>query len=413
MSQQAATSILVLGLNYAPEEIGIGPYTTGIAEHFASLGHKVEVVAGRPYYPQWSPFPGYRAWWRHQVEGGVGVTRCPHYIPRTPGGLKRLLHHASFALASLLPALRHALRRPDVVVTVAPSLVATPVAWLAARFGGAKLWLHVQDFEVEAAAATGLVGERSFPARLGRALERFILSRADLVTTISPQMCRRLREKGVGEGRVAELRNWANHLDAIATANGDALRCEWSLEGKLVALYSGNVANKQGLDVVIDAARLLVGRKDIAFVVCGEGPNRARLEERAAGLANIQFHGLQPAERFAPLMRMADVHLLPQLADAADLVLPSKLTNILASARPAIATAASGTGLAQEVEGCGLVVPPEDPEALAKAIATLADDPVQAGAFGKAAAERAEQRWRKGAVLAQANQLLARLTDGG
>lgn len=404
--------IAILGLNYAPEPIGIGPYTTGLAEWLASQGHDVSVVAGRPYYPKWAPFEGYPTGWNTEEQNGVRVTRCPHYIPKKPSGSRRILHHASFALGSLLPMFRETSARPEIVLAIAPSLLSVPIALFCARACGAKLWVHIQDFEIEAALAAGLLDADSLGFRLGRAFERSMLTRSDLVTTISPQMCSRLVAKGVKKDRVEELRNWANHIDAIRTADPATLRKEWNLGDKFVALYSGNVANKQGLEVVIEAARLLENRTEIAFVICGEGPNRAVLEQRAKGLVNIRFENLQPEESFGPLMRLADCHLLPQLADAADLVLPSKLANMLASGRPVIATAEEGTGLANEVEGCGIVVQPEDPGDLADAIAALADDRARADALGKAAAVRAEQRWSKHSVLSSLDSALAKLVDG-
>jgi len=405
-------SVLVLGLNYAPEAIGIGPYTAGLAEHFARQGHPTTVITARPYYPQWKAVDGYSTFWSLRKENGVTVVRCPHYIPASPNGRRRLLHHASFALASLAPMFRQMFTRPDVVLCVVPSLLGLPVAWLVAKLGRAKLWIHVQDFEVEAAQATGLLAKGSPAARIGLAAERFLLRRGDLVTTISPQMCAKLSEKGVPNQRIAEMRNWANHLEAIAKADGDQIRAEWGLEEKFVALYSGNIANKQGLEILVDAARQLQGNERIAFVICGEGPNRTRLEDRARGLRNFQFHNLQPSDRFAALMRMADCHLLPQIGGAMDLVLPSKLTNMLASGRPTIATAEAGTGLAQEVQGCGIVVPPEDPSVIANAVLTLAEDNALAASLGNAASKRADERWSRPRVLAQADSLLDRLVAG-
>ncbi|HZF46892.1 MAG TPA: glycosyltransferase, partial [Sphingomonadaceae bacterium] len=174
---------------------------------------------------------------------------------------------------------------------------------------------------------------------------------------------------------------------------------EWNITTPHVALYSGNIANKQGIELVIEAARLLQSRDDLTFVICGEGPNRARLEAEAAALPNMRLHDLQPRERLGELLGMATVHLLPQLAGAADLVLPSKLTNMLASGRPVVATADPGTGLADEVDGVGMVTPPGDAAAFAGAIASLVDDPESAARLGKAARERAEQRWSRKAIL--------------
>ena len=208
-------NVLIVGLNYAPEAVGIGPFTQGMAQGLARRGFAVEVIAGKPYYPQWRASPGFAASaWMASTEHGVRIVRCPHYIPRNPGGLRRIVHLASFALAALMPALRAALRpradRPGVVICIAPALLSVPVAWIAARLAGAELWLHVQDFEVEAAFATGLVGGHGWAARLARGVENALLRLADRLSTISPQMCAKLVAKGIDPARVIEIRNWAN-----------------------------------------------------------------------------------------------------------------------------------------------------------------------------------------------------------
>lgn len=407
--------LAVLGINYAPEEIGIGRYTTDMTEALAARGHTVEVIAAKPYYPQWSIHRDHRAaGWRRTAENGVKITRCPLYVPAQPTGLKRIVHLASFAVSALLPALGLALRarraQPEVIMCIAPALLSVPVAWLAARLAGAKLWVHVQDFEVEAAFATGLVNSGGLAARLARALENRLLRLADRVSTISPQMCARLVDKGVLPERVIEIRNWADGKFAIDPEAGAAFRAEWGLREAKVALYSGNIANKQGIDLVIEAARLLAHRPDIAFVICGDGPNRARLEQLATGLANIHFHPLQPSGRVAELLCLASVHLLPQIPGAADLVLPSKLTNMLASGRPVVATAAPGTGLYDEVEGCGLLTAPGDAAALAAAVATLIDDPALAETLGAEGRRRAVERWSLGTIIARLENALVELT---
>nr|WP_317892201.1 WcaI family glycosyltransferase [uncultured Sphingomonas sp.] len=393
--------ILILGINHAPEPVGIGPYTAGAVAALAAAGHEVQLVTAKPYYPGWALAPGCsRTLYRRETRGRTTIWRCPLYVPRQPSGARRVAHHLSFALAALPPMLAAAARfRPQLVLTVAPSLLSVPVAKLAARIAGAPLWIHVQDFEVEAAFATGLLEGAGPLARLARAFEATTLKSAHIVSSISPQMCRRLEQKGVPAGRVVEFRNWAE-LDTITPLGvPSGYRSEWGLGNRHVALYSGNIANKQGIEILVEAAHRLAHREDIVFVICGEGPNRARLEARAAALTNIQFRPLQPAERLGALLGLASVHLLPQTAGAADLVLPSKLANMLASGRPVVATAAAGSGLACEVEGCGMVTPPGDPAAMAEAIATLIDDGPRSEAMGVAARRRAEARWSRRAIL--------------
>ena len=403
--------VLIVGLNYAPEPIGIGPYTTGLAEYLAQRGHRVEVAAGRPYYPQWRAYPGFtRFAWRRTSEAGVSITRCWHYVPRKPGGAKRILHHLTFALTALPVALWRAVRdRPDAVVCIAPSILSAFPARMAAWLGGAKLWLHLQDFEVDAAFATGMVkGPRL--ARILLAAERAVLRMADMVSSISPQMVARLVDKGVPPERTYELRNWANAVPNGESAN-PGYREEWNLGSRKVILYSGNVARKQGAGLIVEAAQRLAGRGDLVFVICGEGPELANLKAQAEGLDNVRFKPLQPAARLMELLELATAHLLPQVDAAADLVLPSKLTNMLLSGRPVIATTLPGTGLYDEVQGCGLAIPPGDTDALAAAIVRLADDPVQAAALGDAGRTRAAQRWSHDALLADFERRLAALAN--
>ena len=391
--------LLLLGLNYAPEPVGIAVYTSGLAEALAERGHEVRVIAGNPYYPQWRLHDGYRQAVTTRRENGVAVTRVPHYIPAQPSGARRIAHHASFAASLYRPALAAAARGADMVLAVAPSLLSVPVAARAARRAGAPLWLHIQDFEVEAAFAMGLMPAQASLSRLAAAAERRVLAMADLLSTISPQMCARLAEKGIPPQRIVELRNWYNPAFDFTHADDSTYRAQWQLGNRHVALYSGNIANKQGLDTVIAAARLLAAREDIVFVICGEGPNRARLEDQAQGLANVQFHDLQPAERMADFLSLASAHLLPQVAGAADLVLPSKLANMLASGRPVVATAVSGSGLHAEVEGCGLTTRPGDAAALADAVTRLVADAALRDRLGAQGRARAHQRWSRAAIV--------------
>jgi colanic acid biosynthesis glycosyl transferase WcaI len=407
--------ILILGLNYAPEEVGIARYTSGMARGLARRGRHVSVVAGHPYYPQWRRYPGFGGGWKRSLEQGVEVVRCPHYVPRAPSGAKRLMHLASFALAALPAMLRAALaprRRPDLVMCIAPALAGMPVAWLAARISAAPLWLHVQDFEVDAAFATGLIERRGIGGLLGPAAlraERRLLRAADRVSTIGPQMIERLVQKGVARERIAEVRNWADGSIAPDPSRGGSFREEWSLGTRKIALYSGTISNKQGINLLVEAAQRLEHRDDIAILICGEGAGREALERAAARCPNLVIKDLQPTERMRELLGLAHVHLLPQLAEAADLVLPSKLANMLASGRPVVATAHAGTGLHEELQGCGLCTPPGDGAALAGAIAELVDDPGRAAELGEQGRLRAAARWSEAEILDRLDVAVAQL----
>lgn len=395
-------NILIVGLNYAPEKVGIAVYTTGLAEALVAAGHRVEVVAGQPYYPRWQTEPGYSAWrWTRTMENGVVVRRAPHYVPSNPTGIRRIVHHLTFAAASFFPAVSAALsQKPDLVLSIAPSLLSAPVACIAAQISGASKWLHVQDLEIEAAFGMGLLKEQSWLGRLARGFERRIIRAYDRVSALTPEMQTQLIGKGLERERATILRNWADPtISPRHPSSAAALRHELGIKTPLVALYSGNIANKQGIEIVVDAARLLAERSDLTFLICGEGPNLDALKALGVGLPNLCFAPLQPKARLPELLALADIHLLPQLPAAAQVVMPSKLTNMLASGRPVVATANAGTALAREVEGAGLITQPENPVAFADAVARLCNDVALRQRLGEMAAKRAGEVWGHDAIV--------------
>lgn len=401
--------ILLVGINYAPELIGVAKYNTELCEALAAAGHEVRVVTAPPYYPEWNIPKEYRSWfYRSDIINNVSITRAPIYVPKKPSGAKRLLHHFSFALTSAGPTISEALRwRPDVVFSVAPSLMSAALtAWIARRTG-AFSWLHVQDFEVDAAFDLGILSNKGLRRRMV-AVERSILRSFDVVSTISPQMLDRLAHKGVAPERIREFRNWTD-TKQIAPSDGlTSFRKELDLkETDFVGLYSGTMSNKQGLDLIVEAARRLQqSNPNIRFILSGEGPHKATLQGLAAGLTNVQFLGLQPDTRFIELLRTADFHLIPQRAEAADLVLPSKLGGILASGRPVIVMANPGTGLAEEIGRGGLVIPPGDAGCLANAALGLAGDAALCRSLGENARKIAVARWDKATIVSAVEQTL-------
>lgn len=392
--------IALISLNYAPEITGIGLYSGELAQSLATKGHDVHVICSYPFYPEWQRHPTFaERGWSVRSEQGVTVYRCPCYIPANATGARRIFHYISFMLASLKPALsiwRKA--RPDLVFSVAPALLAAITAIILAKASRAKSWLHIQDFEVEAGFATGQISAAGIPARLALWLERRIFRRFDRISSISPEMRCKVLERSIPAARVTELRNWAG-IDRITPQTHSSYRDEWGIKSEHVALYSGSIARKQGIETIIDAARIMAQRTDLTFVVCGNGPTRGELEKLAAGLHNILFCDLQPMDRLNELLNLATVHLLPQKRDAADLVLPSKLANMLASGRPVVAGVESDRGLAREVEGAGLIFRPEDGPSMAAAIKRLIEDKNLYANCSEKARQLAEARWSKNAII--------------
>jgi colanic acid biosynthesis glycosyl transferase WcaI len=410
--------LLVLSMNHSPELTGIGKYTGEMVDGLAARGHEVHIVCAPPYYPAWQLGSGYRAW-RYTTETprpGVTVHRCPLWVPSQPNASKRLLHQASFALSSAPVLLGLALRwRPQVVMAVAPATLAAPAAWLAARLSGARAWLHVQDLELDAAFKLGFLrGARV--QRFCQGLERALMGAFDRTSTISRRMLRQLACKGVDLSRATLLPNWVDlrSVDPVRCAeSAQALRAQLGIDpSQKVLLFSGTMNRKQGLDVLVQAAALLQHRSDIVFLLCGQGEMRAPLEEAARDLPQVRFLDLRPAHELGALLTMADMHLLPQLRNAADLVLPSKLGGMLASGRPVIAAADEGSEIAMLVQHAGWRVEPESASSFASAIARLCDDEALRLRLGSAGRYLAERKLGGDAVLDQLCLELQTLTQG-
>jgi len=180
---------------------------------------------------------------------------------------------------------------------------------------------------------------------------------------------------------------------------------------KVILLYSGNMGAKQGLERLGPLAESFRCDERVHFIFCGDGAFRGQLEAAVRDLPNVSLLPLQPLERLNDLLNAADIHLLPQRASAADLVMPSRLSAMLASGRPVIATAHAGTQVASVVEGRGLVVRPEDALELHAAVRTLVDAPQLRCEFGHAAREYAVRHLSKQAVLSQFEQDLGNLVE--
>ena len=394
--------VMVIGINYAPDLIGVAKYTTELCESLTLDGHEVRVVTAPPYYPDWRVPAGYRSIWykRHRLND-VDIMRAPIYVPRRPSGAKRLLHHASFLLSATIPLLWTAVRwRPDIVFAVAPSLLSAPIAGLAATMTGAASWLHVQDMEIDAAFELGLL-RKNATRKLMLGVERWILHSFDRISTISPQMMRCLERKGIAPERLCEFRNSVDTSVIVPGSNQTSFRSDLHLKPTdIVALYSGAMSNKQGLELIIEAAAATrISHPSLQFVLCGNGSVKPALIRMASGLSNVHILGLQPQERVSELLNTADIHLLPQKAEISDLVLPSKLAGMLASGRPVVAMAAHGTGIALETEGAGLVIPPGDAQALAAAVIALAEDAAMRASLGAVARTRAMQKWDRASIM--------------
>lgn len=407
--------ILIYGINYAPELTGIGKYTGEISCWLAKRGHKVEVITALPYYPQWNVYDSYRGrLWHVEAMEGVKVRRTPLYVPQRVTGKTRIIHEMSFGLGSLYHWLPAFGRKFDVLIGVCPPLQMGLLPYMYKALRGKPFVFHIQDLQVDAAKNLGLIKNPYLLSVLYK-VERHLLRNASIVSTISEGMVKKIVNKGINGERTFLLPNWADTNFIRPLPRENLLRKElgFSPEDKVI-LYAGNMGEKQGLEVVIEAAQRLKYRQDVVFAFVGEGAAKKRIQAMAgaAGLDKVKFFSLQPYARLPELFSLADLHLVTQKRAASDLVMPSKLTGILAAGGASIVTAEKDTTLYDTIEkaGMGILVEPECSEALYMALSQAIDNNLEEIRVN--ARRYAEENLGRDNVLERFEHLLHRLIDG-
>jgi colanic acid biosynthesis glycosyl transferase WcaI len=402
--------VIVWGINYAPEFIGIAPQNVALCEFLAEQGHEVEMVTTFPYYPAWRKRPGDRGrLYRTDVVNGVRVRRSWHFVPAQVSRLKRILHEGTFVATSMLRAL--VLRRPDVFVVVSPPLLLGVAAWLVGKVKGAPFVFHVQDLQPDAAVGLGMLKPSAFTRAL-YGIEAFAYRKAARVSGITRGMLRTFQVKGVASEKQIYFPNTIDLKSDGPEPDRGAFRKRHSFpEDEFLAVYSGNLGVKQGLEILLETAALLRDR-GIRFLICGDGAQREMLAARATEmrLPNFSLLPLQPDRDYVALLRDADVCFITQQAGAGNAFFPSKLLALLAKAKPVVTVASPESDLALAlVEGnFGVNVPPGRPEELASVLDALAKDPARLAEYG-AAGRRYVEQFEKTRVLENFEGELARV----
>ncbi|RFM27386.1 WcaI family glycosyltransferase [Deminuibacter soli] len=375
--------ILLVGGNFYPETTGIGKYNGEMIDWLAKQGHECTVITTFPYYPHWKvqqPYDRRWFWYKSEVrdaltEGGtkVKIYRCPHYVPANPSGVKRMMLDFSFSLSSFVKLLQLIPgKKYDMVITVVPPFHLGLLAVLYKRLRKAKFFYHIQDLQIEAARDLKMIRSEKVVKTLF-SVEKYILDRADTVSSISDGMIKKIREKVKKE--VTFFPNWVDISLFHPLEDKAALKQSFGFApADKIVLYSGAIGEKQGLEAIIQVAAQMRATQGLKFLICGSGPYKEKLQKLAEQLNvnNVIFFPLQPFDKFNAFLNMADVHLVIQKAQASDLVMPSKLTTILAVGGLAVVTANPDCSLYELVNKhqIGILTEAENSAALQKGVQT-------------------------------------------
>lgn len=291
--------ILLIGGNFLPEPTGIGKYNGEMMEWLCEHDYECCAVTTYPYYPQWKLKEPYRhtRWYKKEIitpkkntasKGKIIIYRCPHYIPKNPTGKTRILHDLSFFTTAFFKVFALLFNKKyDVVINVTPPLIPGLLAVWYKRIKGAKFICHIQDLQVDAANDLQMIKSKKLIALLF-GLEKYILNRADIVSSISPGMIKKIKSKINKD--IIFFPNWSDTSFFYPIEDKTGLKKEFGFyDQDTIVLYSGAIGEKQGLESILHAAKAFDKISGLKFVICGSGPYREKLEEMAKKMEIINL----------------------------------------------------------------------------------------------------------------------------
>jgi colanic acid biosynthesis glycosyl transferase WcaI len=366
--------VVVLTQYYPPETGAPQSRWADLTRRLATRGHQVQVVTAMPNYPTGRVFPG----WKHRLVAserseGVEVLRSWLFTSPKPTTARLLATYGTFAATSVVAGIPR-LGRADVLLWESPPLFLAPTAAALRRRLGARLVMNVSDLWPQSAVELGVLRGHRLRALFER-WERWAYQSADLVT---------YQTKGIGEavGRRAPGTAGALFPNGADTATmrrvevGDRLKARLGLDGTGPTVgYAGNFGRSQALEQVVGAAAALAAAGAPAtFVLVGDGPRKREIvrQARSLGLTNVRFADPVPSAEMAELLSLFDVAVVP-LANVPLFVgaRPSKMFELMAVGVPFVYCGRGEGARLAEDSGGAVIVPPEDPAALAGALRDL------------------------------------------
>lgn len=323
-------NITFIGLNYAPEDTAIGLYSTQWVNFLKEAGFNITVITAFPYYPKWEISEDYKKQKTFIKEelNGVTILRYKQYVPKNPTFLKRIIHLSDFTFGSFINLFK--IKECDLVISVVPFTTSILLGYIQKKRFKTKLWVHIQDFEFDAALQTGVGKNKNIIFSLLFKLEKWLFSKADLASTISYSMLNRLSEKTKSEQFF--LPNWIDDKK-INPANSKIH--QYLKSQKIKILYSGNIGDKQDWEAFVKFCND-INESKYDIIVVGDGSKKEWLLNEIKAFSNVSYYPPVPFEELSDLLCSADVHILFQKPEVIDTVMPSKVLGMMASAKPSI-----------------------------------------------------------------------------
>ncbi len=376
------------------------------ARLLAARGHQVTVIASPVSYITGSPSPLHPSPNVGRGDGSEGITilRASVYEAHHKSFFHRIIAFFSFMLSSFFIGLK--VKNVDLVWGTSPPIFQGVTAWLLARLKGAKFLFEVRDLWPQFAVAVGVL-KNPVIIRMSEWLERFLYRRADRLMVNSPGFIAHVARRGAS--RVELIPNGADPSMFDPSNKGVDFRQAHHLEDKFVALYAGAHGVSNDLDVVLDAAKLLMDEKKIQIVLLGSGKEKPALQKRTEEmkLTNVTFIPPVPKSEMSNALAASDacIAILKPLEEYKT-TYPNKVFDYMAAGRAVVLAIDGVIREVIETAGCGLFVEPGNPSAMADAIRKLANDPRKRRAMGLNGRKYLEENFSRVAIGEKLVELL-------
>ncbi len=301
-----------------------------MVDHLIENDFEVSIITGFPFYPKWEVDAEYKhkpKFMTEQIDGAV-VYRHRQFTPKNPTFFKRIIQILDFSFGAMINMFK--IKKCDLVISIVPYTSTVLIGHALKRRLNSQLWVHVQDFEFDAAIQTGIGQKNKWYFRWLFWLENWLFAKADVSSSISYSMMEKLKLKNTKNQFF--FPNWvdASKIDPNNFQTHRYLRSE-----KKIILYSGNIGDKQDWITFLEFCKDLDQEK-YEVVVVGDGARRDWLVENSRHLSNLKCYPPVPVKELSDLLCSAHIHILFQKQDVIDTVLPSKILGMMASAKPSI-----------------------------------------------------------------------------
>ena len=370
--------ILVSSINFAPDHSGIALYSTDLPVFLAEKGHKVTVVTGFPYYPQWKKRPeDTRKFFAKELFQSVKVLRGYLYIPKSVTTIKRILHEISFSFFAFLNFLRAG--RQDCIIIVSPPILLGLIGVFFQKIWRCKLIMHIQDMPTEAVQALGMIKNNSVVGII-TLIENYIYRESNWIATITHGMFQTLVQRGVEKNKLEIFYNWIDVKKASTPIPKGNFRSKFKpLRNKFLVAYAGNLGIKQGVDSLLKIAAELKNDNGIHFLIIGDGADKSRLIEISKGLAltNVSFISFLSQHEYFEMLEDLDVSYVSQRSGTGNIFFPSKLLGIMAKSKPLLIAADPDSELSNFIKKneCGIVTAFDDTKTQVEAVLKFYKNP--------------------------------------